>query len=150
MKVILTSDVPGTGKKNQVVTVSAGYARNFLFPRKLAREATPGAIKEIERRNEAEAREETQRLKEAEELAASLKGKIVTLHVKAGEKGRLYGSVTTQEVADAIEKQLDQTIDKRKIELKEAIRTVGISEATLRLYPGVTTQIQLKVTAVEK
>ena len=66
------------------------------------------------------------------------------------EKGRLYGSVTTQEVADAIEKQLDQTIDKRKIELKEAIRTVGTSEATLRLYPGVTTQIQLKVTAVEK
>jgi large subunit ribosomal protein L9 len=147
MKVILTADVPGTGKKNQLVNVSDGYARNFLFPRKLAREASEGAIKEIERRNAAEAREEAQRLKEAEDLASSFKGKVVTLEVKAGEKGRLYGSVTTQEVADAIEKQLGHAIDRRKIELKEAIRNVGTSEATLRLYPGVTAQIQLKVVA---
>lgn len=150
MKVILLQDVPGTGKKNQIVQVSDGYARNFLFPRKAAMEATGGAVREVERRNEAERQREAERRAEAEKIAAGLKGKTITIRAKAGDKGRLYGSVTVQEVADALEAQHAVTVDKRKLDLKEPIRTLGESSVAVRLYTGISVDMKIRIVALEQ
>lgn len=148
MKVILLQDVPGTGKKNQIINVSDGFARNYLFPRKWAREATPQAVADVERRNELERAKEAAKRQEAEDLARQLKEKVIALEAKGGEKGRLYGSVTSQEIADALYKQHDIQLDKRKIELSEPIRTAGDSQVTISLYAGVKVQMTVRVTAV--
>ncbi len=149
MKVVLTQDVPGTGKKNQVVTVSDGYARNYLFPRKWAREATEAAVREIDRKNEAERAKEMERVAAAEKLAGELRDKVILLHAKCGEKGRLYGSITSQEVADALKEQHHTDIDKRKIELPEPIRTVGESVASVTIYPGIKVPMTVKVEPIK-
>jgi len=149
MKVILLQDIPGTGKRNQIINVSDGYARNCLFPRKWAMEATPKAVAEVERRNEIERAKEAARLKEAEELAANLKGKVIHLEAKGGEKGKLYGSVTSQEVADALNQQHEVQIDKRKIELSEPIRNAGDSDIVISLYAGVKVTMTVRVTAIK-
>ncbi|MEG0996722.1 MAG: 50S ribosomal protein L9, partial [Clostridia bacterium] len=124
MKVILLCDVKGSGKKDDILNVSDGYARNFLFPRKWAAEATPNAVKEIERKRANEERLEQERRTEAQALADALKHKAITLKVKCGEKGRLYGSITSQEIADALKEQHGIEVDKRKIEC-EPIRQTG-------------------------
>lgn len=148
MKVILLQDIPGTGKKNQILNVSDGYARNFLFPRKWAMEATASAVKEVERRNEKERAEEAARRQEALNLAEKIKGKVIQIKAKAGDKGRLYGSVTVQEIADELEKQHQVQIDRRKIELAETIRTVGDTEASVSLYAGVKVSMIVRVSAL--
>ena len=148
MKVILLQDVPGTGKKNQILNVSDGYARNFLMPRKWAMEATTAAVTEIERRNELERAREAARRKEAEDLANELKGKVINLEAKGGDKGKLYGSVTSQDIADALLSQHSIQLDKRKIELAEPIRNAGDSEITVSLYAGVKVQMTVRVTAI--
>ena len=94
MKVVLLKDVKNVGKRDDILTVSDGYARNFLFPQKLAAEATPGALKEIQRKRAAQDAREAELLAEAKQKAEALKGKVIALEVKCGEKGRLYGSVT--------------------------------------------------------
>jgi large subunit ribosomal protein L9 len=147
MKVILLQDIQGTGKKNQVLNVSDGYARNYLFPRKWAMEATAGAVKEVERRNEAEHAKEAARRHEAEALGAKLKGKVISLAAKSGEKGRLYGSITGQEIADALKAQHGIELDKRKIEMADPIRNVGDSEVTVSLYAGIKVPMTVKVAA---
>lgn len=144
MKVILLCDVKGTGKKDDIINVSDGYARNFLFPRKWAAEATPGAVKEIERKRAAEAKLEAERRAEAQKTADSLKGKTVVLKVKCGEKGRLYGSITSQEIADALKAQHNVEIDKRKIEC-EKVPQVGEYPITLTLYTGIKAAMKLSV-----
>lgn len=148
MKVILLQDVPGTGKKNQILNVSDGYFRNFLLPRKWAMEATPHAVAEVERRNEAERAKEAARRKEAEDLARELKDKIIHLEAKGGEKGKLYGSVTSQEIADALLSQHQIEMDRRKIELPEPIRNAGDSQVTISLYAGVKVTMTVHVTAI--
>ena len=145
MKVILTQDVPGTGKKNEVVTVSDGFARNYLFPRKWAREATPAAIREIERRNEAERAQEMERVAAAEQLASELRDKVILLRAKCGDKGRLYGSITGQEIADALKGQHHTEIDRRKIELADPIRTVGEYTVTVTVYAGIKVPMKVQV-----
>lgn len=145
MKVILLQDVPGAGKKNQIVSVSDGYARNYLFPRKWAMEATPNAVREVERRNEKERAEEAARVREAEELARKINGKTVEIKAKSGEKGRLYGSVTVQEVADALSAQHKVEVDKRRIDLSEPIRSLGEVQATITLYTGVKAEMTIKI-----
>ena len=145
MKVILLQDVPGTGKKGEVLNVSDGYARNFLFPRKWAMQANDKAVKEVERRKEIERRNEAERLKEAQDLASTLEGKTVVVNAKAGEGGRLYGSITSQEVADALKRYFGTEIDKRKIDLKESVRQLGESKLEVKLYPGVSANMILKV-----
>lgn len=149
MKVILLQDVPGTGKKSQIVNVSDGFARNYLFPRKWAMEATESAVKEVERRHEKERAEEAARVKEAEDLAKKISGKVVQIKAKSGEKGRLYGSVTGQEVADALLAQHKVSVDKRKIELAEPIRTIGETKATISLYAGVKANMTISVVPLE-
>ncbi|MGI6129105.1 MAG: 50S ribosomal protein L9 [bacterium] len=145
MKVILLQDVPRLGKRGDVVNVNDGYARNYLLPRRLAQEATKGSLKEVERRLKAQAKKEKQAEQEARALAERLSGTEVAVTARAGEGGRLFGSITNQDVADAIEKQLKLTIDKRKIELKEPLKALGEHKVTLRLYTDVTSEIVVKV-----
>ena len=135
MKVILLADVKGTGKKEQIVNVSDGYARNFLLPRKLAREAT------------AEEHREAENKKKAAQIAEGLRGKTIRLTARAGEKGRLYGSITGQVVAEALEKQYHVTVDKRKIELSDAIRATGEYGASVWLYAGISAPMRVIVEA---
>jgi len=149
MKVILLQDVPGSGKKGEIVNVSDGYARNYLFPRKWATQATASAVKEVERRNEKERAEEAVRVQEAEELARQINGKTIQIKAKSGEKGRLYGSVTTQEVADALSAQHQVTVDKRKIDLAEPIRSLGKVQASISLYAGVKAAMTISVLPLE-
>ena len=149
MKVILLADVKGSGKKEEIVNVSDGYARNFLFPKKLAVEATPGAAKEIERKKAAERQRELERRNEADAKARTLRGKVITVRAKAGAQGRLYGSITGQEVADALNAQYQVNVDKRKIELSETIRSVGDYEAVIKLYPEISAKMNLRVVAGE-
>lgn len=149
MKVILLADVKGTGKKEEIVNVSDGYARNFLFPKKLAVEATPGASKEIERKKEAERKREMERRAAADKKAMSLRGKVITVKAKCGAQGRLYGSVTGQEIADALNAQYQVAVDKRKIDMGDPIRTVGESEVVVKLYPEISAKMTVRVVAAE-
>ncbi|MBQ8160873.1 MAG: 50S ribosomal protein L9 [Clostridia bacterium] len=150
MKVILLQDVKNMGKRDDIINVSDGYARNFLFPQKLAMEAKPGALKEVERKRAAEAAREAERRAEATEKAKLLKDKGVTLPVKCGEKGRLYGSVTTAEIAQALEKQYGIKVDKKKIELSEAIKQVGDVSMSVWLYSGITASMVVHIVPMEK
>lgn len=150
MKVILLEDVKGTGAKDEIINVSDGFARNFLFPRKWAMEATPGALKDIQRKREAEAKKEAAEKAEAQAKAHLLHGKVIQLTARCGEKGRLYGSITAQEIADALSQQHGVNVDKRRIELKEPIRQVGDADVTVWIYPGITTTMKVHVSAAEK
>ena len=150
MKVVLLKDVKNVGKRDDILTVSDGYARNFIFPQKLAAEATPGALKEIQRKRAAQDAREAELLAEAKQKAESLKGKVIALEVKCGEKGRLYGSVTSAEVAEALEKQHGVKVDKRKIDIGDPIRETGVRTISVWLYSGVTTPMQLDVRPIKK
>jgi len=149
MKVILLADVQGTGKKDTIINVSDGFARNMLFPKKLAVEATPGAVKEIERKRAAEEKREMERKAEALDIAGTLRGKVIQMTAKGGSTGRLYGSITTQEVADALKQQHGVDIDKRRIEC-EPIRHGGETDITIRLYTGITAPMKVNVEVVGK
>ena len=144
MKVILLCDVKGSGKKEDVINVSDGYARNFLFPKKWAVEATPGAVKEIERKRANEEKLERERRAAAEALAKQLKDKVITLKVKCGAQGRLYGRITSAEIAAALKEQHAVEIDKRKIECED-IRQVGETPVTVILYTGVKAPMKVQV-----
>ena len=145
MKVILLEDVKGVGKRDEVVNVSDGYARNFLFPRKWAMEATPGATKEVERKRAAQRQREMERRQEADKKAGTLRGKVLTVRTRCGSQGRLYGSVTSAEVAAALKEQYGLEVDKRKIELTETVRTVGDSAIIVKLYPEIQAKMTLRV-----
>ncbi len=144
MKVILLCDVKGSGKKDDVINVSDGFARNYLFPRKWAVEATPGAVKEIERKRATEAKLEKERRDAAQQVADGLKGKTITLKVKCGAQGRLYGSITSQEIADALKEQHGVEVDKRKIEC-DPIRQTGDVDINVWIYSGITTPMKVHV-----
>ena len=149
MKVILLQDIKGTGKKDQILEISDGYARNYLLPRKLAREATAEALNSIERAKSADKHREDVRRAEAEKQARDLKGKVVQLTVRGGETGKIYGSVTNDQIAAALKEQLGIDVDKRKIEQEEPIKNAGQSFINLKLMAGVSTRmiVNVKVTA---
>ncbi len=150
MKVVLLKDVKNMGKRDDILTVSDGYARNFLFPQKLAAEATPGTLKEIERKRAAQDAREAELKAEAMAKAELLKNKVIVLQVKCGEKGRLYGSVTSAEVAEALEKQHGIKADKRKIDIGDPIREIGLREISVWLYTGITTKMRLDIQPISK
>ena len=145
MKVILTQDVKGKGKKGQMIEVSDGYARNFMLPKKLAIEATPDAVNTM-RMNDKATAERIAREK-AEALATSKKLRELTIVVtaKGGGNGRLFGAVTTQEIASALEKQAGIKLDKRKIVLGETIKNVGTYTATCKLGYEITAPLTVKI-----
>ncbi len=144
MKVIFLKDVPNTGKKGEIKEVSSGYARNYLIPNGLALEATPGHLKELKMREENRAKRTARETKEAQNTAAKLSGKIVTVKVKAGEEGRLFGSVTPADIAAALSSE-GIKVDKKKIELAEHIKSLGSYTAQVRLHPEVSVPITILV-----
>ena len=146
MKVILKADVKGTGKKGDLVEVSDGYARNFLLKKGLAEIATASGINEITQRRVAEEYHRAEYIKAQKELASKLQGQEVTVAIKAGENGRVFGSVTTAHIASALS-AAGYDIDKKKISLKENIKNVGDFEAEVRLMEGVISKIKVKVVA---
>ena len=150
MKVILLKDIKGTGKKDQILEVSDGFGRNYLLPRKLAVEATSEALNSIEKSKSAAKHREDVKKNDAETAARDLKGKTVTVKVRAGDNGRLYGSITTQEIADALKAQHGIELDKRKIDLDEKVTSVGQTSMTLKLSAGVSTKMILNIVAAEK
>ena len=125
MKVILLQDVKKMGKKGDVIEASDGYARNYLFPRKLAEEATANALHVVNAKKENERKKKLAELEAAQKLAAELKGKEVTINAKAGDSGRLFGAITNKDVAEAINSEFNLSIDKKKVVVKE-LDCVGI------------------------
>ncbi len=148
MKVILLQDIKGTGKKDQILEISDGYARNYLLPRKLAREATAEALNSVERSRSADKHREDVKRAEAEKLARDLKGKVVQLSVRGGENGKIYGSVTNDQIAEAMREQLGIEVDKRKIEAEEPIKNAGQAFINLKLMSGVSTRMIVNVKVV--
>ncbi len=146
MKVILKQDVKGIGKKDEIHEVSDGYARNYLFPRKLAAVADASALN-IARRKEAAADfHEAENVAAAQALAAKINGKTVTVKAKGGASGRLFGKVTGKEIAAALSALTGETVDKKKIELEvKDIRDAGVFNGKVRLYPGVIASFKVNV-----
>lgn len=147
MKVILLQDVKALGKSGEVVNVSDGHARNFLFPRNLAQEATEGALRMVEQRIKTEKVKAAKLKAEAEELAAKLGGAKITVKAKAGTEGRLYGAVTGKEIADAVKSQTGLAVDKRKFDLTEPIKHLGPFELHAKVHPEVTATLHITVVA---
>ena len=143
MKVVLLQDVKDIGKKDQVVNVSDGYARNFLLPRKLAKEATASVMNEVKTKESAKAHHKREEVKAANELKAKLDGKEVTIKAKAGKEGKLFGAVTSKDVAAALKAQHKIDIDKKKIVMKD-IKTFSRVDAEIKIYP----EIQAKITVI--
>ena len=141
MQVILKEDVQGSGKKGDLVKVSDGYAKNFLIKRGLAIQATPAALNEYKAQQAAKVNREAKDRKAAEELAKSLEGKSVKIAAKAGESGKLFGSVTVKEVAAEIQSQLGVETDKRKVSLEGDIKAHGTYTAEVKLYQGVVAKV---------
>ena len=144
MKVILKEDVKGQGKKGQLVNVSDGYARNFRLPRGLAMEADAQAMNDLKNKEEAARHHAAMEKQNAEEAAKALKGKTVKLTAKAGSAGRLFGSVTTKEVAEGLKAQFQVEVDKRKISMAD-VKAFGSYEAEVKLYPGISAKITVMV-----
>ena len=145
MKVILKQDIKTIGKKDEIHEVSDGYARNFLFPRGLAAVADAGALNVARTKSEAKAHHEAEARAEAEALAAKVKGKTVTVKVKGGASGKLYGKVTSKDVAEALTQMIGTEVDKKKVELPSSIREFGSYDATVKLYAGVSAGFKVKV-----
>ena len=141
MKVILLQDVKGSGKKGELVNVSDGYARNFLFPRNLAKEANAQAMNELKNAEAAKAHKIEVEKKAAEEAAAKLEGKSVKLLAKGGQGGRLFGSITSKEIAEEIRKVYHVDVDKRKIEVDGDIKAFGTYQCVVKLYTGISAKI---------
>ena len=144
MKVILKQDVKGQGKKGQLIHVSDGYARNFLLPQDLAMEANTAAMNELKNREEAAAFHVEQEKKQAKETAAALEGKSLKIVARAGQGGKLFGSVTTKEVAEVLASQYGVTVDKRKIEMAD-IKAYGSYTAEIKLNYGVSAKVTIIV-----
>ena len=145
MKVILMQDVKGKGKKGQMIEVSDGYARNFMLPKKLAMEATPDAINTMRMNDKAAAEKAARERAEALEISKKLRELTVIVTAKGGGNGRLFGAVTTQEIAAALEKQSGIKLDKRKIVLNENIKNVGTYTATCKLGYEITAPLTVKI-----
>ncbi len=144
MKVVLKSDVKGKGKAGELITVSDGYARNFLFPRNLAVEANATAMGEFKSREESKAHHEAEQKKEAQQLAAKIAETTVVIKAKAGAGGKLFGSVTSKEVAAELNKILGSEIDRRKFVLND-IKSYGEFTAEVKLYAGISAKLSVKV-----
>ncbi|MDI9484851.1 MAG: 50S ribosomal protein L9 [Lawsonella sp.] len=145
MKVILQADVKKIGKKGDVVEVAEGYGRNYLIPRGLAVEASAGNLRHVAEVKKAEAVKADRELKEAERIGSALRDKAVQVPAKVGDGGRLFGSVTAQEIAEQLRKQFSVEIDKRKVDVKEPIKTLGSHQVTVRVHPKVHVNVTVEV-----
>ena len=145
MKVILLEDIKGVGKKDQVINSSDGYARNFLFPKKLAVEANNENMSKLKAKQDSNQYKKSQEKEEAQKLAENLKRIMLKLEVKSGENGKIFGSITSKEIADSLKAQYKIDIDKKKIDLKEPIKTIGSFSVSIKLYEGIVGTLKVQV-----
>ena len=147
MKVILQQEVKKLGKKGDMLEVAEGYGRNYLLPNKLAVEATTGKLTQLQHEKDHEVRLKEKELWQAKQLGEKLAKTAVVVKTKAGDNGKLFGAVTSKELAELLKKDFGLTIDKRKIELKEPVKAVGEYVVTVKIHPEVHVQVKFKVTA---
>ncbi|KXZ40736.1 large subunit ribosomal protein L9 [Alkalithermobacter thermoalcaliphilus JW-YL-7 = DSM 7308] len=145
MKVILLKDIKGTGKKGEVVNVSDGYARNYLIPKGLVKEATQANLKILNEQIKAEKIKEDREFNEAKELAKKMEDMTLEFYSKAGDGGRLFGSITSKDIAENLKKKHNINVDKRKILLNEPIRTLGCMYVEIKIHPKVVAKIRVEV-----
>ena len=145
MKLILLEDVKGVGKKGDIVNKNDGYAINFLIPKKLAVEATNAHLNDLELKKKSEAKRKKEELEEAQRLGAELNDKVVKVKVKAGENGKVFGSVTNKEIASALLEQTGMDIDKKKISFDDPIKMVGRRIVKVKLHPQVTVELTVEI-----
>ncbi|HOA15313.1 MAG TPA: 50S ribosomal protein L9 [Bacillota bacterium] len=150
MKIILLQDVKAIGKKGQVLEVSDGYARNYIIPRKMGIEATPSELKKIDDMKKAAQNRQEREEQQARQVARQLKEGGIVLRVKCGEGGRLYGTVTGSDVAEALKEAMGIEVDKKRIELPEHIKTVGEYEAEVKLMSGIASKVRLIIRPMEQ
>jgi len=146
MKVILLQDVKSVGKKGQIVNASDGYATNFLFPKKLAVAATNENLNNLKLQQKAEEKKKAEELANAKELCEKLEKSEVKIAVKTGDNGKLFGSVTNKEIAEALKEQYNLAIDKKKIVLNDQIKMVGTRHVNVKLHPEVTAEVKVVIT----
>lgn len=149
MKIILQQDEKKLGKKGDLVEVSEGYARNYILPKKIGVEATPANMNDLKLKKANDEKIAREQLAAAQELAAQLAEKIVEVRIKAGEGGKTFGSVSAKEISAAIKEQYGIEVDKKKLQLPEALKNLGSYEVSVKLHPQVTGKITVKVTTQE-
>lgn len=145
MKVILKTDIKGVGKKDQVINASDGYARNFLFPKNLAVEANNSNMSKLKAKNDANQYRKDQEKADAEKIAKKIEEITLKIVVKAGENGKIFGGVSSKEIAENLEKQYNIKVDKKKINLKETIKTLGTRTVEIKLFEGVVAKLKVNV-----
>lgn len=145
MKVILLQDIKGVGKKDQIINANDGYARNYLFPKKLAVEATTGNLGNLKAKQESNQYRKDIQKEEAIKLADKIKDITLTIKVKAGENGKIFGGVTAKEIAENLKTQYAIDVDKKKINLSETIKVIGTRTVDIKLYEGVIGKLKLEV-----
>lgn len=147
MKVILQADIKGVGKKDQVLEVADGYARNYLLPKKLAVEANAENMSKLKSKNDSKQFKKDTEKKEAEEIAKKLKGIMLKIKVKAGENGKIFGGVTSKEISEGLKKDYKIDVDKKKIVLNETIKNLGTFSVEIKLYEGVVGSLKIDILA---
>lgn len=145
MKVILTQDVKGVGKKDQILEVNDGYARNFLIPKKLGVQASTANLALLKSKQDSRDFKRQEDKKEAEQIKEKLEKIRLDIKVKSGENGKIFGGVTSKEISDVLKDKYSINIDKKKIELKETIKTVGITKVDIKLFEGVIGKVKVNV-----
>ena len=145
MKVILKADIKGVGKKDQIINASDGYARNFLFPKNLAVEANKENMSKLKAKQDSNAFKKSQEKEEARKIAEKLSKIQLKIPVKAGENGKIFGGVSAKEIAELLKENYKIEIDKKKIELKETIKTLGAKTIQIKLYEGITGNLKIDV-----
>lgn len=149
MKVILLENIKGVGKKDEVINANDGYARNFLLPKKLAVEANSANMSNLKSKQDSNAFKKQEDKKKAEEIKEKLSKLNLKIQVKAGENGKIFGGVTAKEISEQLEKQHKISIDKRKIELKETIKTLGATIVEIKLFEGVVGTLKVSVEGIK-
>ena len=145
MKVILKSDIKGVGKKDEIINASDGYARNFLFPKNLAVEANEQNMSKLKAKQDSNAFKKSQEKEEAKKVAEKLSKILLKVPVKTGENGKIFGGVSSKEISDLLKENYGINIDKKKIDLKETIKTTGIQNIVIKLYEGVIGNLKIDV-----
>ena len=150
MKVILKADIKGVGKKDEVINASDGYARNFLFPKNLAVEANNENMSKWKAKQQSNQYKKDQEKEQAQKIAEQLAKLTVIIPVRSGENGKIFGGVSSKEIADTLQKEYKIVVDKKKIDLKETIKTVGVKTVEIRLFEGVVGKVKIDVRPTDK
>lgn len=148
MKVILQADIKGVGKKDEIINASDGYARNFLLPKNLAVEANAENLAKLKAKNESKAYQKGQEKEAAEQVAEKLSKILLKMPVKTGENGKIFGGVSSKEIAETLEKEYKIKVDKKKINLNETIKELGIKTVEIKLFEGVIGKVKIDVIAM--